>query len=124
MVETACHRQGMKFIHKSQPFPWSEDFGYFTREFRGAMFALGAGQHHAPLHNEDFDFPDEITPRAFPQLNHALLMIMPLYGSGCGRLLGDPPADRHCGRRIDGCPDTMHVHVTVVVCMCDKSNPS
>jgi len=42
------------------PFPWSEDFGLFTSAFNGALFGLGAGEDHPQLHNEDYDFPDDI----------------------------------------------------------------
>lgn len=42
------------------PFPWSEDFGLFTSHYNGALFGLGSGKEHPQLHNNDFDFPDEI----------------------------------------------------------------
>ncbi|HPG33220.1 MAG TPA: hypothetical protein PLM34_05160, partial [Lentimicrobium sp.] len=42
------------------PFRWSEDFGHFTQNFRGALFGVGAGQAHPQLHHPDYDFPDEI----------------------------------------------------------------
>lgn len=37
-----------------------EDFGLFTEKFKGTMFGLGAGVEHAPLHSNDYDFPDEL----------------------------------------------------------------
>lgn len=42
------------------PFPWSEDFGLFTGHYNGALFGLGSGEDQPQLHNNDFDFPDEI----------------------------------------------------------------
>ncbi|MFH2055369.1 MAG: amidohydrolase [bacterium] len=42
------------------PFGWSEDFGHFTDRFRGALFGLGAGEHHPALHNPTYDFPEEL----------------------------------------------------------------
>lgn len=45
-------------IHK--PFRWSEDFGRFTGEVKGAMFGLGAGGDQPELHNPDYDFPDKL----------------------------------------------------------------
>ena len=42
------------------PFPWGEDFGYFTESFKGALFGLGAGESCPALHNPDYDFPDEL----------------------------------------------------------------
>jgi len=42
------------------PFPWSEDFGLFTGHYNGALFGLGSGVEQPQLHNNDFDFPDDI----------------------------------------------------------------
>jgi amidohydrolase len=41
------------------PFPWSEDFGHFTRRFPAAMVGFGAGLDRPPLHALDYDFPDD-----------------------------------------------------------------
>lgn len=43
-----------------RPFKWSEDFGYYTENYKGAFFGLGAGKNHPALHNPDYDFPDEL----------------------------------------------------------------
>lgn len=58
------------------PFPWSEDFGLFTSAFNGALFGLGAGEDHPQLHNEDYDFPDDIIQTGvamFQQLTERIL---------------------------------------------------
>jgi amidohydrolase len=44
------------------PFGWSEDFGWFTQEYPGALFGLGSGVDHVPLHHPSFDFPDKLLP--------------------------------------------------------------
>ncbi|WP_461205347.1 amidohydrolase [Clostridium sp. DL1XJH146] len=44
----------------SNPNRWSEDFGYYLKETKGAMFGIGAGKKHPQLHTENYDFPDEI----------------------------------------------------------------
>lgn len=44
----------------SHPFRWSEDFGHFTQQFKGALFGIGSGVGHPELHHSDYDFPDEI----------------------------------------------------------------
>lgn len=44
----------------SNPMKWGEDFGLFTRQFKGAMFGIGAGEDHPALHNPDYDFVDEL----------------------------------------------------------------
>ncbi|MGB0936981.1 MAG: amidohydrolase [Colwellia sp.] len=44
----------------TSPFRWSEDFGLFTQQYCGAMFGLGAGEETPSLHNENYDFPDDL----------------------------------------------------------------
>lgn len=38
----------------------SEDFGYYLKETKGAMFNVGAGEESPPLHTLDYDFTDEV----------------------------------------------------------------
>jgi amidohydrolase len=47
-------------VFSPHPFKWGEDFGHFTAKFNGAFFCIGAGVGHPALHNNDYDFPDEI----------------------------------------------------------------
>jgi len=42
------------------PFRWSEDFGHFTKNTKAALLGIGSGIEHPQLHNEDYDFSDEI----------------------------------------------------------------
>lgn len=42
------------------PFRWSEDFGYYLKNIKGAMFGLGDGKLQPQLHTADYDFPDNI----------------------------------------------------------------
>ena len=37
---------------------WSEDFGYYLQDTKGAFFGIGDGEEHAQLHTEHFEFPD------------------------------------------------------------------
>lgn len=47
------------------PFRWSEDFGYFTQKYPGVYFGLGSGEGCRPLHDTDYEFPDDLlTPGA------------------------------------------------------------
>ena len=59
-IEKAVVSNSLKYRHLSEPFRWSEDFGYFTQKFPGAIFGLGSGENHPQLHNPDYDFPDSI----------------------------------------------------------------
>lgn len=58
----AAKFNSFRVIEKQTPFKWGEDFGTFTQQYKGAMFALGSGKQTPALHNPDYDFPDEITP--------------------------------------------------------------
>jgi len=58
IIEDAAKSCGYAVIKPVHPFPWSEDFGQFTALYNGAMFGLGAGEEHQPLHSPYYDFPD------------------------------------------------------------------
>jgi len=77
LVDLAAGRLGLHTTTGDEsPFRWSEDFGWFTRDendvapvenvpaggppTRGALFCLGAGRKHPPLHAADYDFPDAL----------------------------------------------------------------
>jgi amidohydrolase len=74
--ETANHKESVDKIKKvanglgfpiynmPQPIRTSEDFGYFLKETKGAMFWLGDGENQPPLHSAEFDFPDKIISSA------------------------------------------------------------
>ncbi len=60
IIERAAKREGLKLAWIEKPFSWTEDFSYFLKKTRGAMFGLGAGEDCRPLHSENYDFPDSI----------------------------------------------------------------
>lgn len=47
-------------IELERPFRWSEDFGCFTALAEGAIFGIGSGIETPELHNNNYDFPDEL----------------------------------------------------------------
>jgi len=59
-IKKVARESQFHLLEKNYPFPWSEDFGQFTSKFSGALFGLGAGEDTPQLHNEDYDFPDDI----------------------------------------------------------------
>lgn len=59
-VEQVARKHGYATLKRENPFKWGEDFGIFTETYPGAMFGIGAGEHHPALHNPDYDFPDEL----------------------------------------------------------------
>ncbi len=60
IVERSAKHLGLTIENIEKPFKWSEDFGYFTQKYDACYFGLGSGKNQPPLHNPDFDFPDEI----------------------------------------------------------------
>jgi metal-dependent amidase/aminoacylase/carboxypeptidase family protein len=62
MVEAAAETCGVAVTRRDQAYPWSEDFGWFTRRFNGALFGLGAGSEVPALHSPQYDFPDDLIP--------------------------------------------------------------
>tara|TARA_R110000868_G_scaffold27798_2_gene105027 strand:- start:778 stop:1908 length:1131 start_codon:yes stop_codon:yes gene_type:complete len=51
---------GFELIEKEFPFKFGEDFGWFSKKYKTAMFGIGAGINSPALHHADYDFPDEI----------------------------------------------------------------
>ncbi len=50
----------LNVIELDEPFRWSEDFGYYTKDIKAGFFGIGSGEDHPALHNPHYDFPDEI----------------------------------------------------------------
>jgi amidohydrolase len=64
IVKNAAIENKTEIIELPEAFRWSEDFGHFTINNKSAIFGIGSGINHPQLHNEDFDYPDEITETA------------------------------------------------------------
>lgn len=60
VVLIAENRIELGLFERSYAFKFGEDFGWFAREYKAAMFGLGAGEDQPALHHADYDFPDEL----------------------------------------------------------------
>nr|WP_255552092.1 amidohydrolase [Roseivirga sp. E12] len=60
IIKSVAKKQNLTYKVMRKPNPWSEDFGLFLKDNKGAMFGLGSGKKTPNLHNPDYDFPDEI----------------------------------------------------------------
>jgi amidohydrolase len=60
VIERAARDAGLAVERLDEPFRWSEDFGYFTSAFTGAFFGLGSGVDQPQLHDDGYDYPDEL----------------------------------------------------------------
>lgn len=59
-IRTSALQLGFPYLEKQEPFKWGEDFGLFTQHHKGAMFGIGAGEQSPALHNDDYDFNDNL----------------------------------------------------------------
>ncbi len=58
-IRQAAKSLGLKLAVKELPDRGSEDFGYFTKKAKGAMFSVGNGESYPAVHDAKFDFIDE-----------------------------------------------------------------
>lgn len=63
-IKKICDEKGFVYADMPEPLRTSEDFGYYTQKIPGAMIWLGGGEKVAPLHNEHFDYPDELIAKS------------------------------------------------------------
>ncbi len=56
----AIKETGLNIYKKDTPFRWSEDFGYFSLNAKTSFIGIGAGEDVPDLHNNDYDFPDDL----------------------------------------------------------------
>jgi len=71
-VRNAAARLGLNCIELPQASRGSEDFGYFTKKTKGAIFYVGNGEAHPTLHSQEYDFPDDIIPTAVDMFKQLL----------------------------------------------------
>jgi amidohydrolase len=62
IVRFAANHLAFKTVENEVPFKWGEDFGYFTKKYKGCLFGLGSGLNQPSLHHPNYDFPDELIP--------------------------------------------------------------
>jgi amidohydrolase len=62
LIEEVAKTGGVALRLRDRAYPWTEDFGRFTRRFKGALFGLGEGSDWPALHSPQYDFSDELIP--------------------------------------------------------------
>ncbi len=60
VMQKSAHAVALDFSLIETPFRWSEDFGHYKKITTSGFFGLGAGMDCATLHNEAYNFPDQI----------------------------------------------------------------
>ncbi len=60
IVKEACQKNNLNLVERKHPLKWGEDFGIISQNFEGAFIGIGAGEECLPLHNDHYDFPDDL----------------------------------------------------------------
>lgn len=60
LMRQAAEALDHQIVDLDQPFRWSEDFGHFSAICPSLLFGLGSGTDSPGLHNQDYDFPDDL----------------------------------------------------------------
>ncbi len=75
-VTQAADKNKFQISERPYPFKFGEDFGWFTKEYKTAMFGIGAGLNTPPLHNASYDFPDEIIDMGINMFKEVIKIIL------------------------------------------------
>ena len=63
MADTAAELMGEAMVERNKPpASASEDFSFMLEQVPGAYINIGNGEASAPVHNQRYDFNDEVTP--------------------------------------------------------------
>lgn len=76
VLEEAVGKSGGVLKKVAQGCKFGEDFGWFTQKYKGSMFGLGAGEKTPALHNDEYDFPDEIIETGLETFKHIILELL------------------------------------------------
>jgi amidohydrolase len=60
IMQKAASFTDIQFKQLGKPFKWSEDFGQYKLQYKTGFFGIGSGEDCPNLHDEFYDFPDEI----------------------------------------------------------------
>lgn len=80
IVREAAVANGLSIKEQPVPFRFGEDFGWYTTEYKSALFGIGAGVHHPALHHADYDFPDAIIETGIKMFGNIILQALHTNG--------------------------------------------
>lgn len=75
-VSNAAKDNHFSLTERPFPFKFGEDFGWFSKHYKTAMFGLGAGIETPALHHANYDFPDAIIETGMRMFQSILLSIL------------------------------------------------
>lgn len=76
LVNKAAQKNSFAVQERAHPFTFGEDFGWFSKHFKSAMFGIGAGKDCPALHHEEYVFPDEIIETAANMFYEIIVQIL------------------------------------------------
>lgn len=76
VVKNAVKKAGLETTILDEPFPWAEDFAFFSQKYKSAIFGLGAGIDSPKLHNPDYNFPDDIIAHGIKAFTEIYLEVL------------------------------------------------
>ncbi|HET8860274.1 amidohydrolase [Marivirga sp.] len=60
IMQDSAEKVDLDFKPLDKPFKWSEDFGQYKLQMKTGFFGIGSGEDCPHLHDETYDFPDDI----------------------------------------------------------------
>jgi len=75
-VRQAAQANELIITERKTPFKFGEDFGWFSKKHKTAMFGIGAGKLTPALHHVDYDFPDELLSTGFSMFKSLILNVL------------------------------------------------
>ena len=76
VIAQAAKLSDLQLIDKKEAFKFGEDFGWFSEQYKSAMFGLGAGTQSPALHQADYDFPEEIVETGMTMFESIIVLIL------------------------------------------------
>lgn len=76
LILKAAKNNNFEVKEKPLPYKFGEDFGWFSKNYKSAMFGLGSGEYCPALHNPDYDFPEEIIPTGMAMFSSIIEQIL------------------------------------------------
>lgn len=75
-IKQAASKSNLELLSLSHPLRFGEDFGWYSQNYKSAMFGIGTGIDTPALHQNDYDFPDEIIPTGITMFTSIIKQIL------------------------------------------------
>jgi len=76
LIQQVASANGFTVRERTTPLKFGEDFGWFSKQYKSAMFGLGAGLDMPALHHATYDFPEELIPTGIRMFSGIIASIL------------------------------------------------